>query len=60
MKTAQLIMRKLWICSYGCQMNERDSEEVLGMLTAQGYDIAEEPEKADVILLNTCSVRQHA
>jgi tRNA-2-methylthio-N6-dimethylallyladenosine synthase len=41
-------------------MNERDSEEVLGMLTAQGYEIAQQPEGADVILLNTCSVRQHA
>jgi len=53
-------MRKLWLSSYGCQMNERDSEEVLGMLTAQGYEMASEPEAADVILLNTCSVRQHA
>ena len=41
-------------------MNERDSEEVLGMLTAQGYEISESPEAADVILLNTCSVREHA
>ncbi len=41
-------------------MNERDSEEVLGMLTAQGYEIAQAPEQADVILLNTCSVREHA
>jgi tRNA-2-methylthio-N6-dimethylallyladenosine synthase len=41
-------------------MNERDSEEVLGMLTAQGYEIARAPEQADVILLNTCSVREHA
>ena len=41
-------------------MNERDSEEVLGMLTAQGYEVVEQPEAADVILLNTCSVRQHA
>src|SRR3989338_6216064 len=53
-------MPKLWIGSYGCQMNARDSEEVLGMLTAQGYEIAEQPETADVILLNTCSVLQHA
>src|SRR3989338_3607025 len=53
-------MPKLWIGSYGCQMNERDSEEVLGMLTAQGYEITEQPESADVILLNTCSVRAHA
>jgi tRNA-2-methylthio-N6-dimethylallyladenosine synthase len=41
-------------------MNERDSEEVLGMLMAQGYEVTEQPEAADVILLNTCSVRQHA
>ena len=41
-------------------MNERDSEEVLGILVAQGYEISESPEAADVILLNTCSVRQHA
>ena len=41
-------------------MNERDSEEVLGMLCAQGYEIAERPQAADVILLNTCSVREHA
>ena len=41
-------------------MNERDSEEVLGMLTAQAYEITQQPEEADVILLNTCSVRQHA
>ena len=54
-------MRKhIYLRSFGCQMNERDSEEVLGMLTAQGYEIAGQPEDADVILLNTCSVRAHA
>jgi tRNA-2-methylthio-N6-dimethylallyladenosine synthase len=52
--------QRLAVITYGCQMNERDSEEVLGMLTAQGYEVAEAPEGADVILLNTCSVRQHA
>ncbi|MDP3722551.1 MAG: radical SAM protein [Candidatus Omnitrophota bacterium] len=50
----------VYVRSFGCQMNERDSEEVLGMLTTQGYEIAEQPEAADVILLNTCSVRAHA
>jgi tRNA A37 methylthiotransferase MiaB len=35
-------------------MNERDSEEILGMLTGQGYAVAEREEDADVILLNTC------
>ncbi len=52
--------KRVYIGTYGCQMNERDSEEALGMLTAQGYAIAERPEEADVILLNTCSVRHHA
>jgi tRNA-2-methylthio-N6-dimethylallyladenosine synthase len=41
-------------------MNERDSEEILGMLTAQGYAVTPREEEADVILLNTCSVREHA
>ncbi len=52
--------KQVYLQTYGCQMNERDSEEVLGMLTAQGYAVVEHPEEADVILLNTCSVREHA
>jgi tRNA-2-methylthio-N6-dimethylallyladenosine synthase len=50
----------VYLQTYGCQMNERDSEEILGMLTAQGYAVVEREEDADVILLNTCSVRAHA
>jgi tRNA-2-methylthio-N6-dimethylallyladenosine synthase len=52
--------RQVYLQTYGCQMNERDSEEILGMLTGQGYAIVQREEEADVILLNTCSVRQHA
>jgi tRNA-2-methylthio-N6-dimethylallyladenosine synthase len=52
--------RAVYLQTYGCQMNERDSEEILGMLTAQGYAVVEREEEADVILLNTCSVRAHA
>lgn len=52
--------KQVYIKTYGCQMNDRDSEEIIGMLTAQGYEISHKPEDADVILLNTCSVRQHA
>jgi tRNA-2-methylthio-N6-dimethylallyladenosine synthase len=52
--------RALYLQTYGCQMNERDSEEILGMLAAQGYAIVDREEDADVVLLNTCSVRQHA
>jgi tRNA-2-methylthio-N6-dimethylallyladenosine synthase len=50
----------VYLQTYGCQMNERDSEEILGMLTAQGYVVVDREEQADVILLNTCSVRAHA
>jgi tRNA-2-methylthio-N6-dimethylallyladenosine synthase len=50
----------VFLQTYGCQMNERDSEEILGMLTAQGYAVVAREEEADVILLNTCSVRAHA
>ncbi len=50
----------VYLQTYGCQMNERDSEEILGMLTAQGYTVVTEEGAADVILLNTCSVRAHA
>ena len=50
----------VYLQTYGCQMNERDSEEILGMLTAQGYALVDHEEEADVILLNTCSVRAHA
>ena len=54
------MQKSVFVQTYGCQMNERDSEEVLGMLTSQGYEVAQRPEEADVILLNTCSVREHA
>ena len=52
--------RAVYLQTYGCQMNERDSEEILGMLTAQGYVLVDREDEADVILLNTCSVRAHA
>ncbi len=52
--------QQVYMQTYGCQMNERDSEEVLGMLTSQGYEVTQVPDKADLILLNTCSVRENA
>ena len=52
--------KQVYLQTYGCQMNERDSEEILGMLAAQGYGLVQREEEADVILLNTCSVRAHA
>src|SRR5256885_2596159 len=52
--------RKLYLETFGCQMNVLDSELVLGQLRAQGYDSVEDRDQADVIVYNTCSVREHA
>jgi tRNA-2-methylthio-N6-dimethylallyladenosine synthase len=52
--------KKLYIETVGCQMNVLDSELVVGSLRRQGYELTHEPADADVILFNTCSVRQHA
>src|SRR6187200_2128696 len=52
--------KKLYLETVGCQMNVLDSELVVGSLRRQGYELTEEATDADVILFNTCSVRQHA
>lgn len=52
--------KKLYLETVGCQMNVLDSELVVGSLRRQGYELTETPADADVILFNTCSVRQHA
>jgi tRNA-N(6)-(isopentenyl)adenosine-37 thiotransferase enzyme MiaB len=51
---------KFYIKSYGCQMNELDTSQMGRLLKAEGYESALEPEAADVILINTCSVREKA
>lgn len=51
---------KVYVETYGCQMNVNDSEIVLGVLHNQGYASAEHPDDADVILLNTCAIRDNA
>lgn len=53
-------MNRVFIKTYGCQMNERDSEAVAAMLRHRGYAIVDSEETADVVLLNTCSVRDQA
>src|SRR5207248_10639885 len=55
-----IMTQKLYIETVGCQMNVLDSELVVGSLRRQGYLLTHEAEAADVILFNTCSVRQHA
>jgi tRNA-2-methylthio-N6-dimethylallyladenosine synthase len=53
-------MPRFFIKTYGCQMNERDSEQVAHSLVARGYERAAHETEADVVLLNTCSVRDMA
>ncbi|QBG37564.1 tRNA (N6-isopentenyl adenosine(37)-C2)-methylthiotransferase MiaB [Litorilituus sediminis] len=53
--------KKLYIKTWGCQMNEYDSQKIAELLdSTHGYSLAEEAEDADVILLNTCSIREKA
>lgn len=53
-------MRTFYLETYGCQMNEADSELVAAQLTTAGYRRVERPDEAQVILVNTCAVRDHA
>jgi tRNA-2-methylthio-N6-dimethylallyladenosine synthase len=50
----------VYVETYGCQMNVSDSELMLGRLAAHGYDAVDGPDGADVILVNTCAIREHA
>jgi tRNA-2-methylthio-N6-dimethylallyladenosine synthase len=52
--------RRLYLETYGCQMNVADSELMLGILGRAGYDRTDEPGEADVVLINTCAVRDNA
>jgi tRNA-2-methylthio-N6-dimethylallyladenosine synthase len=53
-------MNRVYIKTYGCQMNERDSEAVAAMLRGRGYRIVQDEDNCDILLLNTCSVRDAA
>ena len=53
-------MKKIFIETYGCQMNFSDSEIVASILCAGGYEVTQDLARADVIFLNTCSIREHA
>ena len=52
--------KKLYIETYGCQMNVADSEVIASVMKMAGYDTAESAEEADAVFLNTCSVRDNA
>ncbi len=51
---------KAYVETYGCQQNEADSEHIRGMLSQSGYAICQEAEGADVVVMNTCAIREHA
>jgi tRNA-2-methylthio-N6-dimethylallyladenosine synthase len=50
--------KKLYLESYGCQMNFSDSEVVASILSENGYSTTKDVDEADVILMNTCSIRE--
>ena len=53
-------MKRFYLESYGCQMNVYDTQGLARMLEDHGFARVGEPESADVVLVNTCSVREHA
>jgi len=56
----KIISPKLYIETYGCQMNIADSEVVVSVLQDKGYSVTEDINNADIILVNTCSIRENA
>jgi tRNA-2-methylthio-N6-dimethylallyladenosine synthase len=60
MSTASQPGPRVYLETYGCQMNIADSQTVSAVLRRAGYSSAERPEDADVILINTCAIREHA
>src|SRR5262245_53783530 len=53
-------MKRVFLETYGCQMNVADSELMAGVLENAGFERVDRPEDADAILLNTCAIREHA
>src|SRR5256886_5579205 len=54
------VSKSYWIRTFGCQMNEHDSERMAGLLEVQGYRPAPTAEQADVVIFNTCAIRENA
>ena len=52
--------KRAYVETYGCQMNISDGELMEGLLEDGGYEIVSSPEQADVVLVNTCAIREHA
>lgn len=54
------VRRRAFVLTFGCQQNEADSEKIAGMSIEMGYEITKNPEDADLIMVNTCAIREHA
>ena len=54
------LVPQAYVETYGCQQNEADSERIRGILSESGYAITDNPEGADVVVMNTCAIREHA
>ncbi|MCU1456705.1 MAG: tRNA-i(6)A37 thiotransferase enzyme MiaB [Actinomycetia bacterium] len=52
--------RRFHVRTFGCQMNEHDSERIAGLLAAEGMEATDDPELADVVVVNTCCIRENA
>ena len=52
--------KKYFVRTYGCQMNEHDSEKICGMLESVGYEPCDDVKQADIVILNTCAIRENA
>ena len=57
---SEMTSPKACVVTYGCQQNEADSERIMGTLCEMGYTPTQEPKDADIIIVNTCAVRDHA
>ena len=55
-----MMSKKVFLQTFGCQMNVRDSEVICGLLKKEGFLLCDDPEGSDILIFNTCSVRQHA
>ena len=54
------VAKKVFVMTFGCQQNEADSEKIAGMAMSMGYEVTHEAKDADLIMVNTCAIREHA
>ncbi len=56
----RLEKKRIFIQTYGCQMNVHDSEKIVALMEKSGYESCDDVRKADLIIINTCSIREKA